>query len=156
MSIIHIMTEVNNHIRNRSKNTYHDRSKSSCRFTRSIWSVIQVSSTLFPPRSITNIFGNLLNGIDNMFKKHIRVGEIAFIWSLWLCRNDNVFNDNFFFHLAGYLQSYRYSPFVVFSAASRGPRPILFMEVYARLEATARDTFFQHEWPHSLRIGAPV
>jgi hypothetical protein len=51
-------------------------------FVRSIWSVIQVASTLFPPCSITNIFGNWLNGIDNRFKKHIMVGEIAFIWSL--------------------------------------------------------------------------
>jgi hypothetical protein len=30
----------------------------------------------------------------------------------------------------------------------------LYMEVCARLEATARDTFSQHGWPHSLRIGA--
>jgi hypothetical protein len=64
-----------------------------CHFARSIWSVIQVASTLFPPCSITNIFRNWLNGIDNRFKKHIRVGVIAVIWSLWLCRNDKVFND---------------------------------------------------------------
>jgi hypothetical protein len=50
-----------------------------CRFARSIWSVIQVASTLFPPCNITNIFGNWLNGINNRFKKHIRVGAIAFI-----------------------------------------------------------------------------
>jgi hypothetical protein len=30
----------------------------------------------------------------------------------------------------------------------------LYMELCARLEATARDTFSQHGWPHSLRIGA--
>jgi hypothetical protein len=30
----------------------------------------------------------------------------------------------------------------------------LYTEVCARLEATARDTFSQHGWPHSLRIGA--
>jgi hypothetical protein len=53
-----------------------------CRFARSIWSVIKVASTLFPPCCITNIFGNWLNGIDNKFKKHIRVEAIAFIWSL--------------------------------------------------------------------------
>jgi hypothetical protein len=53
-----------------------------CRFTRSIWSVIQVASTLFPPCNITNIFGNWLDGIDNRFKKHIMVGAIAFICSL--------------------------------------------------------------------------
>jgi hypothetical protein len=39
------------------------------RFARTIWSVIQVASTLFLPRSITNIFGNWLNGIDRRFKK---------------------------------------------------------------------------------------
>jgi hypothetical protein len=64
-----------------------------CRVARSIWSVIQLASTLFPPCSITNIFGNWLNEINNRFKKHIRVGAIVFIWSLWLCRNDKVFND---------------------------------------------------------------
>jgi hypothetical protein len=37
-------------------------------------------------------FGNWLNGIEHRFKKHIRVGAIAFIWSLWLCRTDKVFN----------------------------------------------------------------
>jgi hypothetical protein len=67
-----------------------------CRLARSIWSVIQVASTLFSPCSITNIFGNWLNGIDNRFKKHNRVGAIAFIWSLWLYRNDKVFNDKNF------------------------------------------------------------
>jgi hypothetical protein len=53
-----------------------------CCFARTIWSAIQVASTLFPPRSITNIFGNWLNGINKRFKKHIRVGAITFIWSL--------------------------------------------------------------------------
>jgi hypothetical protein len=81
-----------------------------CRFARSIWSVIQVASTLFPPCSITNIFGNSLNRINNRFKKHIRVGDIAFIWSLWLCRNNRYFTIKLF-HLAGYLQGHQYSPF---------------------------------------------
>jgi hypothetical protein len=53
-----------------------------------IWSVIQVASTLFPPCSITNIFGNWLNRIDNSLKS-----ILGCIWSLWLCRNDKVFKD---------------------------------------------------------------
>ena len=64
-----------------------------CRFARSIWSIIQVASNLYPPRSVTNIFGNWLHGIDKRFRKLIRVGALAIIWSLWLCRNDKVFND---------------------------------------------------------------
>jgi hypothetical protein len=34
-----------------------------------------VASTLYPPCSVTNIFGNWLNGIDYRVTKHIRVGS---------------------------------------------------------------------------------
>jgi hypothetical protein len=107
---------------------------------------------LFPPCSITSIFGNWLNGIDNRFKKHIRVGAIAFIWSLWLCRNDKVFNDKkssilqVIYRAVGTLR--------LWSSLQRPQDRDLYMEVCAHLEATARDTFSQHGWPHSLRIGA--
>jgi hypothetical protein len=62
-----------------------------CLFAHSIWSAIQVASSLSPPRSVANIFGNWLHGIDNRDRVHIRVGAIALIWSLWLCINNMVF-----------------------------------------------------------------
>jgi hypothetical protein len=34
-----------------------------------------------------------MHGIDNRFRTLIRVGALAVLWSLWLCRNDKVFND---------------------------------------------------------------
>jgi hypothetical protein len=43
-----------------------------CRFARSIWSIIQVASSLYPPTSVTNIFGNWLHGIDLRFRMLIR------------------------------------------------------------------------------------
>jgi hypothetical protein len=64
-----------------------------CRFARSIWSLIQIALSLYPPTSVTNIFGNWLHGIDLRFRTLNRVGALAVIWSLWLCRNDKVFND---------------------------------------------------------------
>jgi hypothetical protein len=64
-----------------------------CHFARSIWSIIQVVSNLRPPTSVANTFGNWLHGINLMFRILIRVGTFAIIWSLWLCRNDKVFND---------------------------------------------------------------
>jgi hypothetical protein len=64
-----------------------------CRFAKAIWSIIQIGSSLYPPRSIANIFGNWLNGIEVRFRGLIRVGALAVICSLWLCRNDKVFND---------------------------------------------------------------
>jgi hypothetical protein len=66
-----------------------------CRFARSIWLIIQVASDLYPPRSVANIVGNWLHDIDNRFRPLIRVGVLAVIWSLWLCRNDKMFNDKF-------------------------------------------------------------
>jgi hypothetical protein len=64
-----------------------------CRFARSIWSIIQVASDLYPPISVANISRNWLHGIDLRFRAFVRVGALAVIWSLWLCRNDKVLND---------------------------------------------------------------
>jgi hypothetical protein len=67
------------------------------------------------------------------------VGAIAFIWSLWLCRNDKVFNDK----NSSILQViYRgISTLRLWSSLQRVEDRDLFTEVCARLEATARDTF---------------
>jgi hypothetical protein len=62
-----------------------------CNFARSIWSVIHVASNLYPSRSVANVFGNWLYGIDHKFRTIIQVGAFAVIWSLWLCRNDKIF-----------------------------------------------------------------
>jgi hypothetical protein len=64
-----------------------------CSFARSIWSVIQLASTLYPSHSIINIFGNWLHDINHRFKNHIRMRAITIIWLLWLSKNDKVFND---------------------------------------------------------------
>ena len=74
-----------------------------CQFSGSIWSIIQIGSSIYPPSSIGNIFGNWLNVVDNRFKQLIRVTAFAVIWSLWLCRNDKIFNDKNLFSYAGYL-----------------------------------------------------
>ena len=63
-----------------------------CKFARSTWSVIQIASNLYPPTCVTNIFGYWLDSTPNSFKMLIRVGAYALIWSLWLCRNDLIFN----------------------------------------------------------------
>jgi hypothetical protein len=82
------------------------------------------------------------------------VGAIAFIWSLWLCRNDKVFNDK----QSSILQViYRgISTLRLWSSLQRVEDRDLFTKVCSRLKVTARDTFSHHEWPHSLRIGSSV
>jgi hypothetical protein len=124
-----------------------------CHFARSIWSVIQVASTLYPPTSVANVFGNWLHGIDSRFKLLLRVGALAVIWALWLSRNDKIFNDKncsllqVIYRCTGILR--------LWLPLQRMENRDLFTEVCTRLEDTARDTFSLHGWQHSLRIAAP-
>ena len=125
-----------------------------CKVARSIWSTIQVASNLYPPRSVANIFGNWLHGIDDKFRTVIRVGAIAVLWSLWLSRNDKVFNDKnvpfmqVIYRCTGLLRSW--------SILQRVEYRDLFMEVYTQLETTTRDIFIQHGWHRDLRISGPI
>jgi hypothetical protein len=125
-----------------------------CKLARSIWSAVQIGSTLFPPRSVVNLFGNWLNGVDVRFKRLIRMGAIAIIWSLWLYRNDKIFNNI----SSSFLQ-------VIYrcTALLRSWIPLqsvehrdFFMEVSSRLEDTARDIFSQHGWQRDLRLDPPT
>ena len=87
------------------------------------------------------------------FKLLIRVGAIAVIWSLWLCRNDKVFNNKY----SSLLQViYRCTALLrSWSSLQRVENKDLFTEVCARLEETAKDFFSRHRWRHDLRIEPP-
>jgi hypothetical protein len=47
---------------------------------------------LAPPKNITNLFGNWLNGIPRKELIQIRVGVCVVIWTMWNTRNDLIFN----------------------------------------------------------------
>jgi hypothetical protein len=124
-----------------------------CRFVWSVWSLLQTASTLYPPTSVANIFRNWLHGIYFRFRVLIRVWVLAVIWSLWLCINDKVFNDKNYSLLQ---VIYRCTSMLrLWSPLQRIENVDLFMEVYTRLEAMARDNFPPHGWPHNLRIVPP-
>lgn len=124
----------------------------SYRVARSIWSIIQICSTLYPPCSIANIFGNWLNVVDCRYKTIIQVGAIAVAWSLWLCRNDKVFNDNFFSIMQVIYRCtnllFSWSPLQCLEDRD------LFMELTTWLKNTDKEFIFQHGWLHSCRIEA--
>jgi hypothetical protein len=125
-----------------------------CNFSRSIWSVIRAASVLYTPTSIANIFRNWILGIDYKYMILLRVGAMALIWSLWLCRNDKVFNDKnciilqVIYRCTGTLR--------IWSQLHRLEDRDLFMEVCTRLEDTVRHLFSRHGWQHNLRIGPPA
>jgi hypothetical protein len=124
------------------------------RFVRSIWSLIQVASSLYPLTSVANIFGNWLHGINLRFQTLIRVGALAVIWSLWLRRNDKVFNDKncsllqVVYRCTGILR--------LWSPLQQMENRDVFTKDCIRLKTTARDTFSPHGWQHNLRIEPPL
>jgi hypothetical protein len=109
-----------------------------CRFARSIWSIIQAASCLYPPTSVANIFG-WLHIVDLRFRTLISVEALAVIWSLWLCRNDKVFDNKNYFLLQ---VIYRYTGMLrLWPHIQQMENRDLFTEVRTRLEATVRDIF---------------
>ena len=125
-----------------------------CKFARSTWSIIQIASNLYLPTSVANIFDHWLDGISNRFKMLLRKGAYALLWSLWLCRNDLVFNDknasplHAIFRCTHSLRTW--------SMLQRAEVQPLFKAVCTRLEQVAMEVFTQHEWQHNLRIGPPT
>ena len=64
----------------------------SCSMARNIWRLLHFTFNVAPPSNIDNLFGTWLTGIDKRTKNCIRTGVCAFIWAIWNCRNDVVFN----------------------------------------------------------------
>ena len=55
---------------------------------------MSITFGIHPPTSITNLFGNWLNGVQPRLKHQFFVGIAALCWAVWLCRNDVVFNGS--------------------------------------------------------------
>jgi hypothetical protein len=67
------------------------------------------------------------------------VGAIAFIFSLWLRRNDNVFNDKNYSTLQ-VIPGYQYYSFMVLSSEGGGSRPLY--EGLCMFEGYSEEYFF--------------
>ena len=63
-----------------------------CLFAHKIWRLLQFTFNIPPPTSLSNMFGSWFGGIDKKTKNGLRIGVCAFIWAIWNCRNDIVFN----------------------------------------------------------------
>jgi hypothetical protein len=100
------------------------------KFSRLIWPTIQAAFTLYPPCSVANIFGSWLYGIDTRFKIIVMAGALVITLSLWLCRNDKVFNDK---NLSFMQVIYRCT---TLSSLQRVKNRDLIMELSSRLEDT--------------------
>ena len=64
-----------------------------CQMARIIWRIVQASFNISPLVSIFHMFNGWLNGINKELMYKILVGASAICWTIWLNRNDMVFNN---------------------------------------------------------------
>ena len=62
------------------------------RLQKKIWRIVYFAFNTPPPTNVTNMFGNWLNGVPKSDKDRIHIGVSALCWSIWLTRNDIIFN----------------------------------------------------------------
>jgi hypothetical protein len=63
-----------------------------CVLAKFMWRVIQVTFGLSTPMNIKHVFGGWIQRMNEKDKKLLFVGMDALFWSIWLSRNDIVFN----------------------------------------------------------------
>jgi hypothetical protein len=83
-----------------------------CRFARAVWSVIQAASGLSQPHSVSSMLGSWLYGLSKELKSLALLGAAATCLSLWLCRNDLVFEKKCIFSFTSYLLDYTLAPYM--------------------------------------------
>ena len=125
----------------------------SCPFARNIWRLVHFTFNVYPPISVSNMFGSWLNGIDKGTKARIRIGVAAILWAIWNCRNDIVFNKKSSSH---YMQVINMAiHWIRLWSYLLPPDQRGLMEAgCTRLMLVVRAIFCRAGWQHSRRIDA--
>jgi hypothetical protein len=70
-----------------------------CNLAKFIWTIIYFTFGLEPPVSINHLFGTWALNINSQTRKLVLMGISVILWSMWLSRNDIVFNKKTYFLL---------------------------------------------------------
>jgi len=122
-----------------------------CQMARIVWRIVQVSFNISPPVSIFHMFNGWLNGINKELMYKILVGASALCWTIWLSRNDMVFNN---FRAVTPLQViFRGTHWIRFWALQHkeDDRPHVLMGCRV-IETTSVEIFSSNGWSFSNRI----
>ena len=123
----------------------------SCSFTKNIWRLIHFTFNIPAPTSIDNLFSNWLCGVDKKTKARIRIGICAFVWAIWNCRNDVVFNKVGVTHFLQVVHKALYWIHMWSFLLSEDQRALLDTGC-TRLLAVVRATLAQGGWLHTRRL----
>jgi hypothetical protein len=70
-----------------------------CNLAKFIWTIIYFTFGLEPPVSINHLFGAWALNINSQTRKLVMMGIGVILWSMWLSRNDIVFDKKNLFSL---------------------------------------------------------
>jgi hypothetical protein len=62
-----------------------------CHMARFIWNSAYITFGIWPPTSVSNLFGSWLSNFSLKLRNQILIGAPALCWAIWLSRNDVVF-----------------------------------------------------------------
>ena len=60
---------------------------------RNVWNAISITFGIRAPTSVADICGDWLRGWKKINKRQMLIGVAAVCWSIWLSRNEIVFNN---------------------------------------------------------------
>ena len=63
-----------------------------CYVARFVWNTVHITYGIQLPTSFANMFGSWLYGLSLKLRNQILLGAVALCWSIWLNRNDTIFN----------------------------------------------------------------
>ena len=61
-------------------------------FARFVWNTVHITYGIQPPANFANMLSSRLHGLSLKLRNQILLGAAALCWSIWLNKNDMVFN----------------------------------------------------------------
>jgi len=91
-----------------------------CWFARMVWGVIFLALGVPKPHSVSHMFGHWMGGFAKGLRSIALLGAATTVWSLWMNRNDFVFEKKtIFFSFAGYLCYLPLAPYMGCAAENK-------------------------------------
>jgi hypothetical protein len=66
-----------------------------CCFARFIWRLVEICTGIRAPRNVAHYFDHWTMEAESSVKKLMWMSGAVVLWSIWLCRNDYIFNNAF-------------------------------------------------------------
>jgi hypothetical protein len=120
---------------------------------RSVWGVVFASFGVSPPLNFDHLCGSWLDNWTGKSRKLILIGVAALLWSIWLSRNEIIFNKcasksfvQVIFRATYWARSW--------AVLSKEEECVNLKKVCQRLEVTTMEVFNQFGWTVRRRIEA--